>query len=87
MKFVGGNCSSYNVIYIFTCKICSKCYVGRSTRPLKTRVGEHRRSFYKLCDKKEVDLNSDEFALAITFLATTLCKIDPILMIITMFHF
>ena len=63
VKFVGGNCSSYNVIYLFTCKICNKCYVGRSTRPLKTRVGEHRRSFYKLCDRKEVDLNSDEFAL------------------------
>ena len=43
VKFVGENCSSYNVIYLFTCKICSKCYVGRSTRPLKTRVGEHRR--------------------------------------------
>ena len=28
-----------------------------------SRVGEHRRSFYKLCDKKEIDLNSDEFAL------------------------
>ena len=63
VKFAGGNCSSYNVIYLFTCKICSKCYVGRSTRPLKTRVGEHRRSFYKLCGRKEVDLNSDEFAL------------------------
>ena len=59
----GGNCSSHTVIYILTCKICSKCYIGRSTRPLKTRVGEHRRLFYKLCNKKEVDLNSDEFAL------------------------
>ena len=37
--------------------------MGRSTRPLKTRVGEHRRSFYKLCDNKECDLDSDEFAL------------------------
>ena len=64
VNFVGGTCSSYNIIYVFICKlICNKCYVGRSTRPLKTRVGEHRRSFYKLCDNKECDLNSDEFAL------------------------
>ena len=63
VKFAGGNCSSYNVIYLFTCKICNKSYVGRSTRPLKSRVGEHSRSFYKLCDKKGVDWNSDEFAL------------------------
>ena len=63
VNFVGGTCSSYNIIYVFICKLCNKCYVGRSTRLLKTRVGEHRRSFYKLCDNKECDLNSDEFAL------------------------
>ena len=65
IKTAGGSCSSYNIIYIFECNLCCKKYVGRSTRPLRTRVGEHRRSFYKLCDNKEFDENSDEFALGL----------------------
>ena len=52
------------MIYLFECKLCGKHYVGRSTRVLRTRVGEHRRFFYKVCNKKEYDKDSDEFALA-----------------------
>ena len=46
--WITARCSSYNIINVIICKLCNKCYVGRSTRPLKTRVGVHRRSFYKL---------------------------------------
>ena len=62
---VGGCCKSYNIIYLFVCKLCKKHYVGRSTRPLRTRVGEHRRNFYKMCGKPDFtyDNESDEFAL------------------------
>ena len=44
---------------------CQKQYVGRSARPLRTRVGEHRRSFYKLCDNKDYDEESGEYALGL----------------------
>ena len=43
-----GTCSSYNVIYIFICKICKKCYVGRTVQPLHERVTEHRNYYYDL---------------------------------------
>ena len=65
VKTVGGSCSSYNIIYVFECRLCCKLYVGRSTRHLRTRVGEHRRSFYKLCDLKDFDEDSDEYALGL----------------------
>ena len=63
VKPVGGTCTSYNIVYLFECRLCGKHYVGRSTRILRTRVGEHRRNFYKVCEDKEYDKNSDEFAL------------------------
>lgn len=66
VKAAEGTCSSYNIIYLFICNICSKHYVGRSTRALKTRVGEHRRHFYRMIENPpsdDVEL-SDEFALA-----------------------
>ncbi len=64
VKAVKGTCSSHNLIYLFECKICGKHYIGRSVRALRTRVGEHRRNFYKVCKKEEYDKNSDEYALA-----------------------
>ena len=48
VKPAAGTCSSYNIIYGFVCKQCSKCYVGRTTRPLKKRVTDHRGMFYEL---------------------------------------
>ena len=44
---------------------CQKQYVGRSARPLRTRVDEHRRSFYKLCDNEDYDEESGEYALGL----------------------
>ena len=63
VKAVGGSCKTYNIIYMFVCRLCNKHYVGRSTRPLRTRVGEHRRNFYRMCDKFDYDIESDEFTL------------------------
>ena len=34
------NCKSTSVIYVITCP-CNKKYIGKTTRPLKTRIGEH----------------------------------------------
>ena len=63
LKTAVGNCLSYNVIYMIQCSICNDCYIDRSTRPLRVRSGEHRRSFYKILKGEKVDLKSDEFAL------------------------
>ena len=63
VKAVGGCCKTYNIIYMFVCRLCKKHYVGRSTRALRTRVGEHRRNFYRMCDKFDYDIGSDEFTL------------------------
>ena len=65
VKPAGGSCKSYNIIYLFVCNVCNKHYVGRSTRPLRTRVGEHRRNFYRMCDKSDFDYDrdSDEYTL------------------------
>ena len=51
----GGSCSSCNIIYVYECKLCQEHYVGRSTRPLRTILGEHRRSFHKLFYNKDYD--------------------------------
>ncbi len=38
------NCLTCNVIYVITCKKCGMQYVGQTSRKLKDRVLEHRRS-------------------------------------------
>ena len=50
IKQAPGNSSSYNLIYIFICRLCPAlfCYVGRTVRTLHERVTEHRANFYKL---------------------------------------
>ena len=63
VKTAEGNCSSYNIIYLVSCSLCNECYVGRSTRPLKCRISEHRQHFYKIIKGENFDPNSDEFAL------------------------
>ena len=35
------NCNTKNCIYLWICT-CGKKYVGKSTRPIKIRIGEHR---------------------------------------------
>jgi len=36
------NCSSSNVIYLITCTLCNKQYVGETQRPLRDRLTDHR---------------------------------------------
>ena len=56
-----GTCSSYNVVYIFICKLCrQKCYVGRTVRPLHERVAEHRANYYKILNDPSIKF-SDEY--------------------------
>ena len=65
MKSAPGDCASYNIIYLVQCSLCQKAYVGRTTRPLRKRVGEHRTKYYELLRGKFVDHTSDEFSLAV----------------------
>ena len=40
-KYHIGNCTTQNVVYMLTCKICNHQYVGQTKRQLKIRIGEH----------------------------------------------
>ena len=56
-----GTCSSYNIVYIFICKLCPSpfCYVGRTIRTLHERVTEHRANYYKLLKDPSLKLSDD----------------------------
>ena len=60
-----GTCTTYNVIYLVHCKICSKAYVGRTVRLLRTRIGEHRQAFYKIIKGESIDMLNDDFSIGI----------------------
>ena len=55
-----GNCSSYNVVYIFICNLCSKIYVGRTVQALRSRVSAHRHNFYSLLANPSLNVNNDD---------------------------
>ena len=42
------SCSTSNIVYLVTCKTCGIQYVGKTKQELRTRTGQHRRSFNKL---------------------------------------
>jgi len=60
-KQAPGTCSSYNIIYLFICKLCPSpfCYVGRTVRTLHERVTEHRANFYKLLKDPSLKFSDD----------------------------
>ena len=74
IKPAPGTCSSYNIIYIFICKICvtpRKYFIGRTVKTLLEQVAEHRANFYRLLYDASLKLsadflqdNSDTFSLA-----------------------
>ena len=68
VKASPGNCLSYNIIYLFQCSVCGKAYVGRTTRSLRVRTGEHRVKYYKLLSGDKVDETSDEYSLGLHLL-------------------
>ena len=43
-----GKCISSNVIYLASCSICNKGYVGETTNFLRTRINGHRAVYYKI---------------------------------------
>ena len=68
VKSAPGTCESYNVIYLIQCSHCDKAYVGRTTRLLRKRIGEHRTKFYELLKGKvstALQLDNDDFSLGV----------------------
>jgi hypothetical protein len=43
-----GICTTYNIIYLFLCTLCTKPYVGRTVSPFNIRTNQHRSAFYKV---------------------------------------
>ena len=43
-----GNCTTYNIVYLFICTLCDKPHVGRTVNPLKIRTNQHRSAFYRV---------------------------------------
>ena len=65
VKTAPGTCSAYNTIYMIKCGFCDKVYIGRSSRPLRDRVGEHRRAFYQVTSGKKIDITNDDFSVGV----------------------
>ena len=68
VKASPGNCASYNVIYLVQCSLCQKAYVGRTTRVLRKRIGEHRTKYYELLRGKSADNATDDHSLGVHLL-------------------
>ena len=65
VKSAPGNCKSYNVIYMVTCTLCDLAYVGRTTRFLRSRIQEHRASYYNILKGNKIDPLNDNFSLGL----------------------
>ena len=63
---VPGNCKTKNIIYLVTCRLCQKPYIGRTVQPLCDRMSGHRACFYKVLRKhNDVDASSDDYSLGL----------------------
>ena len=61
-----GTCKSRNVIYLVSCRLCSKPYFGRTVQQICKRMNGHRECFYKVLRKHEdVDVQSDDYSLGL----------------------
>ena len=56
-----GNCRTRNTIYLVTCKLCEKPYIGRTVQPLRERISGHRGNFYKVLENVEIDESKEDF--------------------------
>lgn len=61
-----GTCTTYNIVYLVICKCCNMCYVGRTTRWLRSRMNEHRQNFYSILKPgTKIDPLDDNFSLGV----------------------
>ena len=74
VKTAHGNCGTYNIVYLVQCSVCKMAYVGRTIKPLRTRISQHHAKFYDLVGGKPFDSSNDEFSLALQNETTLLMK-------------
>ena len=61
-----GSCKTKNVIYLVSCRLCSKPYFGRTVQIICKRMNGHRECYYKvLRNHDEVDVQSDDYSLGL----------------------
>ena len=61
-----GNCKSKNLIYLVSCVLCDKSYIGRTVQQLHNRMSGHRECFYKILrNDDEVDESKDDYSLGL----------------------
>ena len=61
-----GNCKSKNVVYLVSCRLCSKPYFGRTVQQICKRMSGHRECYYKvLRNHDDVDVQSDDYSLGL----------------------
>jgi hypothetical protein len=60
-----GNCKTKNTIYLVTCTLCHKPYIGRTVQPLRERMSGHRGNFYKVLSNEDIDETKDDYSLGL----------------------
>ena len=61
-----GSCKSKNIIYLVTCNLCKKPYIGRTVQFMNCRMSGHRDCYYKvLRNDEDVDSLSDDYSLGL----------------------
>ena len=61
-----GNCKTRNTIYLVSCRLCCKSYIGRTVQELADRMSGHRACYYKVLRKhSDVDSFSDDYSLGL----------------------
>ena len=60
-----GNCKTKNTIYLVTCTLCHKPYIGRTVQSLHERMSGHRGNFYKVLTNEAVDETKDDYSLGL----------------------
>ena len=67
-----GNCKTKNIIYLVTCKLCTKPYIGRTVDNLTKRMSGHRRCFYRVLNNEEdIDYSKDDYSLGLHLVVTS----------------
>ena len=65
-EMVSGNCKSWNLIYLVSCALCWKAYIGRTVQQISSRISGHRDCFYQvLRNDDEADEIKDDYSLGL----------------------
>ena len=60
-----GNCKTTNAIYLVSCKLCHKPYIGGKVQTLNEYMSGHRKNFYKVLSNEDVDETRNDYSLGL----------------------